>query len=107
MKKEIIYNKLIRDKIPSIIENAKKTYEIEYVNKTEKLLLLNKKLQEELDEYLESNEVEELADIMEVIQGILKLKNISPNDLEKIRLEKQKKRGSFDKGIKLIKVIEK
>ncbi|MBS4539011.1 nucleoside triphosphate pyrophosphohydrolase [Clostridium sp. D2Q-11] len=103
---EKIYNKLIRDKIPQIIEENNKEYVIEKVNERELSQLLNKKLQEEVDEYLESEEVEELADILEVIHGILDTKNISFKELEKIRESKKHKRGGFSKGVKLIKVIE-
>lgn len=103
---EKIYNKLVRDKIPEIIESNNKEYVIEKVNTEEINQLLNKKLQEEVDEYLESEEVEELADILEVIHRILESKDISFEEVEKIRESKKEKRGGFKEGIKLIKVME-
>ena len=68
---------------------------------------LNKKLKEEVVEYLEDNNVEELADIVEVIYGILDVKNVSLDEFEKIRKDKVDKRGAFSKKIFLEKVIEK
>ena len=60
---------------------------------------LNKKLQEEVREYLEDNNVEELADIVEVVYGILNSMDITIEEFEKIRKEKVKKRGAFNKKI--------
>lgn len=54
-----------------------------------------KKLVEEVEEYLESQEPEELADVVEVIYSIVKSKNISLEDFEKIRMNKAEKKGSF------------
>ena len=99
-----IYNKLVRDKIPEIIKKNGKTpiTKIYSVNKYKKAL--NTKLKEEVAEYLESDSIEEIADIEEVIRSILKLNKISENSLNKIRLIKNKKRGGFDKRIKLIRI---
>lgn len=60
--KTIEYNKLIRDRIPEIIEKAGKQAIVEKVNGDELLKLLNIKLEEELNEYKESGSIEELAD---------------------------------------------
>ena len=69
----------------------------EYINE------LNKKLQEETNEYLEDNNVEELADIVEVIYAILDLKNVSIDEFETIRKSKVEKRGAFKNKIFLEK----
>lgn len=104
--KTIVYNKLIRDKIPEIIEKAGKKAIIEKADGQELLKLLNDKLIEELNEYEESGNVEELADLVEVIYGILDYKGISIEEFEEMRLEKNKHRGSFKEGLVLLKVIE-
>ena len=94
-----IYNKLVRDNIEEImIKNGAKPVtrildDKEYINE------LNKKLFEEVQEYLESENIEELADIEEVILAILKVKKESRDNLEKIRKDKVNKRGAFDKKI--------
>lgn len=106
MKKEIKYDKIVRDFIPSIIENTGKIAETRVLNKDEAINYLNKKLSEELDEYLESSDLEELADLLEVIHGLLYHKGLSFEDLEQLRLKKKQKRGGFEDGILLTKVTE-
>lgn len=69
------------------------------LSEKEYLTELNKKLLEEVKEYLESGEIEELADIEEVILAILNIKGLTKDDLEEVRLIKSKKRGSFKKRI--------
>ena len=97
-----VYNKLVRDKILDIIEkNEGKKPNFRILNSTDYLSELNIKLQEELKEYLESGEVEELADLEEVLRAILFLKNVSYEEFENIRIEKVKKRGAFEKRIYL------
>lgn len=93
------YNKLVRDKIPSIIEKDNKTCKTSILNDEEYLSSLNIKLKEELNEYLESGSVEELADLEEVIRAILDFKNISYEEFEKIRKRKVLNRGAFQKKI--------
>jgi predicted house-cleaning noncanonical NTP pyrophosphatase (MazG superfamily) len=56
------------------------------------------KLQEELDEFLESDEVEELTDLQEVIWAIIELKGLTRKESEKIRLDKKAERGGFRFG---------
>lgn len=103
---EIEYNKLIRDKIPEIIERAGKKVIVEKVEGEQLLDLLNKKLEEELREYKESGSIEELADMVEIIYGILNYLGISLEDFEVLRQDKNYKRGSFKKGLVLKKVVE-
>ena len=98
-----IFKKLVRDKIPEIIrEKDNKTCTTEILDNDKYLEELNRKLQEELKEYLESGEVEELADLEEVLRAILKAKKVDYNNFEKIRKDKVEKRGAFDKKIFLI-----
>lgn len=100
-----IYNKLVRDKIPEIIVNDDgKKCETRIMDDDEYLRSLNAKLQEELKEYLESGEVEELADLEEVLRAILDVKKVSYNDFENIRIKKVEDRGAFKKKIFLVSV---
>lgn len=95
-----IYNKLVRDKIPEIInQDKRKSCVTRTLDETEYLYFLNVKMQEELKEYLESGDVEELADLEEVLRAILKAKGITYDDFEKIRMEKVEKRGAFERKI--------
>lgn len=94
-----IYNKLVRDKITDIIEADGRTAKYRILDNHEYREELNKKLQEEVKEYLEDNNVEELADIVEVIYGILNSMDVSIEEFEKVRAEKVIKRGAFKKKI--------
>ena len=94
-----IYNKLVRDNIPKIMTQNGATPITRILSDEEYLTELNKKLLEEVKEYLESGEIEELADIEEVILAILNIKGLTKDDLEEVRLIKSKKRGSFNKRI--------
>ena len=79
------YNKLVRDKIPEIINskpNAKCKTQI--LSDEEFAKQLNIKLQEEVKEYLESDSVEELADVEEVLRAILDAKNVSNEEFEQM-----------------------
>lgn len=49
---------------------------------------LNLKLQEEVKEYLDDNNVEELADIVEVIYGILNSMDTTIDEFENVRIKK-------------------
>ncbi len=104
--KEIIYDKLVRDKIPEIIEKSGKQCKTEILSDEKYLEMIDKKLNEELAEYHEDQNIEELADLLEVIYAATKARGYSIEELEKVRVEKVEKRGGFDKKILLIKVIE-
>lgn len=94
-----VYNKLVRDKIAEIIKSNKETPTTRILDDEEYLKELNIKMQEELREYLESGEVEELADLEEVLRAILKVKGITYEQFEEIRNKKVEKRGAFDDKI--------
>ena len=104
--KEIIYEKLVRDKIPEIIEKSGKQCEIEILSDEKYLEMIDKKLDEELAENYKDKNLEELADLLEVIYAATKARGYSIEELEKVRVEKVEKRGGFDKKILLKKVIE-
>lgn len=101
-----VYNKLVRDRIPAIITKDNKKAITKILNDEDYLTELNRKIQEEVKEYSESNNIEELADIVEVIYGILEAKNISLEEFENVRKSKVQKRGAFKEKIFLEKVIE-
>lgn len=104
--KSIDYNKLIRDRIPEIIKNSGKESITRVADGEELLDFLNNKLYEELDEYKDSGDIEELADLYEVVLAILDYKGVSLQEFENIRIEKREKRGAFKKGLVLEKVID-
>lgn len=101
----MIYNKLVRDKIPDIIEQDGKIAVIEVLSDDEYINMIDAKLDEELAEYHSDQTIEELADLIEVIYAAAMSRGYSLEELEKVRLEKNKKRGSFDKRIFLKEVL--
>lgn len=104
--KTTTYNKLVRDMIPEIIEASGKKVVYDTLNDEDYLKLLKQKLVEELNEFLESGDVAELADMGEVMHALLEYKGVSIETFQRIRLEKLEKRGGFKKKIMLKEVIE-
>ena len=98
------YNKLVRDKIPNIIAKNGKLPIFYKVGADKYYLLLKEKLLEEVGEFLESDSVEELADILEVVYALSKERMCSKKSLEGIRLKKVKERGEFKEKIFLSEV---
>ena len=96
------YNKVVRDKIPEIIEESGKKYNLKQIDDASFLVEIEKKLIEEVNEYSESKDIEELADILEVIYRISELRGVNSDELDEIRKEKAEKRGKFDDNLFLI-----
>ena len=103
--RKIRYDKLVRDKIPEIIEADGKKAEIMLLGDDDYRKCLDEKLGEELKEYLESGSVEELADLVEVIYALVGLNGLSREEFENIRASKEENRGGFRKRLFLKEVI--
>ena len=101
------YNKLVRDRIPEIIEVSGKICATEILSDEAYLRLLDAKLDEELAEYHSDQNIEELADLLEVIYAAAMARGYTLEQLEVVRAEKAAKRGAFAKKILLKEVIEK
>lgn len=101
----IKYNKLVRDRIPEIIEASGKKCVCSILSDDEYLAKLDEKLNEELAEYQERKSMEELADLLEVIRAVAVAQGSSIAEVEAIRQEKAAKRGGFEKKILLKAVI--
>ena len=96
-----IHNKLVRDKIPEIIEKTGKVCHIHTLTSDEYLAELDRKLNEECAEYQADKSLEELADMQEVMYAIAEARGYSVEELEKVRAEKAEKRGAFIEKIYL------
>ncbi len=93
------YNKLVRDKIPEIIiKNNQKPF-THVASDEEYLSKLKEKLREEVDEFLEDENIQEMADIIEVIESINNFKNWGEEDIVEIQASKREKRGGFKNKI--------
>ena len=101
------YNKLVRDRIPEIIEASGKSCKIEILSDKEYLKMIDAKLDEELAEYHKDQNIEELADLLEVIRAATTARGHTLDELEAVRAKKAEKRGGFEKKILLIETIEK
>jgi predicted house-cleaning noncanonical NTP pyrophosphatase (MazG superfamily) len=93
---------LVRDKIPDIITRHGNKAIIKILGIDMYKAELRKKLQEEVAEFYESGKIEELVDILEVVYALAAAEGISRSQLEKMRREKRKERGGFDRRIFLI-----
>jgi len=89
------YNKLVRDKIPEILKNKNLNPITHTADNKEYWEKLKEKLHEEVNEFLEENNKEELADILEVIESITNHLKISREDLEETKNKKAEERGKF------------
>lgn len=97
MRKE--YNKLIRDRIPEIIAKTGNTAQIRVLSDEEYADALERKLTEEVSEYLESHAPIELADVLEVVQALAENQGISFDKLLRMKAEKQRSIGAFRKKL--------
>lgn len=102
----IKYCKLVRDRIPEIIEASGKACVTEILSDEDYLRMIDAKLDEELAEYHKDQNVEELADLIEVIYAAAIARGYTIEQLEKVRAEKAEKRGGFQKKILLLEVTE-
>ena len=100
------YNKLIRDNIPDIIKNAGKEPHVYVADSKEYHERLLEKLHEEITEYKESQNPEELADIMEVIEALTAYHGVDPKTFMSLKDTKKTKNGGFEKRLVLTKVTD-
>lgn len=88
--------KLVRDRIPEIVAAAgRPDTPCRTASEKEFPRLLEAKLREETEEYLQSSDPAELADILEVVYALGRIRGESPSDLERRRGEKAAARGGF------------
>ena len=98
------YNKLVRDNIPEYIKSKGKVPITHVADETEYWEKLKEKLQEEVDEFLKDDNIEEIADILEVIDAIANYKKFSREDIGRIKGKKAEERGKFKERIILEEV---
>ena len=91
--------KLVRDKIPQIIQADGKSPLIRTLSEEDYLQELDKKLNEEVAEYQADKSIEEMADVLEVLYAICEARGHSLEELEQVRKEKSDKRGAFKERI--------
>ena len=88
------YNKLVRDKIPEILDKKGIAYKKKIANDGEYKEELIKKLSEEVEEFILEKDPNELADVLEVIEALKKIPEY--DGVEELRISKKKERGGFE-----------
>lgn len=106
MEKIIKYEKLVRDKIPEILEKKGIKFIVHSASDEEYKEKLKEKLREEVEEFIKDTNEEELADILEVLEAFSIENGFSKENIKKIQEKKMQERGGFDKKIILEKTIE-
>lgn len=100
------YNKLVRDDIPEIIAQEGKSVSYRILNEDEYKVALEEKLDEEVIEYYDSKSVEEIADIVEVLNAIIKANGHSRLEVFITRMKKKMVNGGFERRVFLEEVKE-
>ena len=102
----IQYHKLVRDRIQEIIRASGKTCRTEVLSDDAYLKMIDAKLDEELAEYHKEQNLEELADLLEVLHAAVIARGYTLEELETVRAQKAEKRGGFAQKILLKEVSE-
>lgn len=97
-----VYEKLVRDRIPEMIRAHGERPCTRVLGEEEYFSELHRKLREEIEEYIESGSMEEIADILEVLEAICAAKGFAPEAVLECKKAKKEKRGGFEKRIYLI-----
>lgn len=100
------YNKLVRDKILDITEASGKACTTEVLSEDEYLRMIDVKLDEELAEYHKTPNLEELADLLEVLRAAVIARGHTLDEFELVRAQKMAQRGGFVRKLLLKEVIE-
>ncbi|ACX63344.1 nucleoside triphosphate pyrophosphohydrolase [Paenibacillus sp. Y412MC10] len=103
-----VYNKLVRDLIPQVIEATGKAFRTRILDEEEYKKELIIKLKEESEEYFTAQSskesLEELADMLEVIRALAVVHGATWEELEVLREKKAEARGGFQERVYLIDV---
>lgn len=93
------YNKLVRDNIPKIIKEKGGTVMTHIADDAEYWQKLKEKLQEEVDEFIQDENIGEIADMLEVLDAICRYKGFAKDEVEQVKTKKAQERGKFEKRI--------
>ena len=111
LEKENDYPKLVRDDIPAVVEKltGQKVKFREMTDDKEYLKFMLRKVLEEAQELASAEDkehiVEEAADLVELIEAILKFSEVDAETFKKVKDEKASKRGGFKKRILMLEKV--
>lgn len=104
------YNKLVRDNIPQIIMRSGKNFKVKILKEEEYKKELIKKVLEEAEELTKATsrteQIDELADLFELLDYILTSHKIDLLEVQKRRVQKNMDKGGFDDKVFLEYVVE-
>lgn len=103
---ERVYNKLVRDNLPEIIQEQGETPIFHTLDDGDFEACLKKKLLEEVNEFINDSNLDELSDILEVLEALSNLYGWTDGEIQKSRRDKAESRGVFRERLFLEKVIE-
>ena len=93
-----LYYKLVRDRIPEVIEEAGKEFSVSQADSSSLRDYAMKKLREEVSEFIEDPCAEEAADILEILDFICRREDITQAEIKAARTSKYVRRGTFNEG---------
>ena len=96
---KIVYNKLVRDRIPELVRKQGKRCKTGTLSEAEYRVALYRKMEEELAEYRANPCIEELADLLEAVRAAAVARGYTPQQLEEVRAQKERERGAFDRRV--------
>jgi predicted house-cleaning noncanonical NTP pyrophosphatase (MazG superfamily) len=102
----IVYNKLVRDRIPAIIASEGRQAEVRVLDEAAYLTALRATLVEEAEEHRAAGDAAELVDVLEVVYALAAASGISPEQLERDRRRKREERGGFEERLLLVSVAD-
>jgi predicted house-cleaning noncanonical NTP pyrophosphatase (MazG superfamily) len=101
------YDKLIRDRIPEIMDRAGVAYEVDTLDEAAYLAALRTKLVEEAQEAAEAEDeaelVKELGDVLEVVAALTAAAGLDADEIEAVRARRREERGGFERRIRLVR----
>lgn len=89
------YNKLVRDKIPEYVTNKGGNPIYHIANEEEYWEKLKEKLLEEFEEFKVDENIEEFADLLEVLEAVAEYRGFSQKEIEETKNQKAKEKGKF------------
>jgi len=101
----IVHSKLVRDRIPEIIQAAGQEYAVEVMTEPEFQRALRNKLVEEAQEAAAADSeslIQELADLYEVLDTLMAAQHISRENVLREQEKRRIERGGFAEQLRLV-----
>lgn len=100
------YMKLVRDRIPEIIQSEGRTCQVEILPLEDYRQALLVKVMEEASEVASAsreNLATEIADLWEVLDALMTVFELDPESIRTLQAQRREERGGFEKRLKLLR----